>query len=152
MQKDGLNDLIKKLDRIENHIGEEIAPSVNKLLKESVLVSLVAWYNDYKPKTYDRTYNFMKILDNTRASGKGNVIYMSVDSGSMNLYKGYSNKPLQPSTAFDFFFMNGEHGHGNWLMHTSTPPYLYVESDIYNGFGGRINDAINDAIGKILRK
>ena len=61
----GLDDLIKKLDRIENHLAEEIAPEVNKLLKESVRFSLIDWYNDYKPQFYERTRNFMNVLENT---------------------------------------------------------------------------------------
>ena len=63
MAKNDLNDLIKKLDRVQNHLGEEIAPAVNKLLKESVSRSLIDWYNDYDPEDYKRTYNFMRILD-----------------------------------------------------------------------------------------
>lgn len=34
-------DFKKKLDRIENHIAEEVAPQVNELLKESVRYSLI---------------------------------------------------------------------------------------------------------------
>ena len=66
MAKNGLDDLIKKLDRIENHLAEEIAPEVNELLKESVRFSLIDWYNDYDPEDYKRTYNFMNILNNTK--------------------------------------------------------------------------------------
>ena len=148
----GLDDLIKKLDRIENHLAEEIAPEVNKLLKESVRFSLIDWYNDYEPQFYERTRNFMNVLENTRTSGKGNTLIMSVDSGSMGTYPGFFDKPLQPSTAFDYFFMNGEHGHGKWMMHQSLPPYMYVENDIYDGFGGRVNTIINNRIGKILNE
>ena len=151
MSNSGLDDLIKKLDRIENHLGEEIAPAVNDLLKESVRRSLIDWYNDYEPESYKRTYNFMKILDNTKTSGRGNLITMTIDSGSMNYYPGFANSALQPSTAFDFFFVKGEHGHGKWMMHQSIPPYIHVESDIYDGFGGRINKVINNTIEKILK-
>ena len=152
MAKNDLNSLIQKLDRIENHLGEEIAPSVNRLLKESVSRSLVDWYNDYEPKEYKRTYNLMNILTNTRTSGKGKKIIMSIDSGSMSTYPGFLNQPLQPSTAFDFMFMNGEHGHGRWMMHQSIPPYMFVDNDIYDGFGGRVNKIMNDTIGTILKR
>ena len=152
MAKNDLNSLIQKLDRIENHLGEEIAPSVNRLLKESVSRSLVDWYNDYEPKEYKRTYNLMNILTNTRTSGKGKKIIMSIDSGSMSTYPGFLNQPLQPSTAFDFMFMNGEHGHGRWKMHQSIPPYMFVDNDIYDGFGGRVNKIMNDTIGTILKR
>lgn len=159
MAKNGLDDLIKKLDRIENHLAEEIAPDINGLLKESVRFSLVDWYNDYEPNMYKRTYNFMKILDNTKTIGKGNLLTMFVDSESMNSYTGfdippyptYEKKILYPSAAFDFFFMNGEHGHGRWMVHRSIPPYMYVDADIHDGFGGRINKVIDNAIEKILK-
>ena len=81
-----LSDLNDKIRIIENHLAEEVAPEVNELLKESVWFSLIGWYNDYYPKDYIRTYNFMKILDNTRTRGKGNRLTMTVDSGVMNSY------------------------------------------------------------------
>ena len=160
MNSNELDDLIKKLDRIENHLAEEVAPDVNKLLQESVRFSLVDWYNDYDPAMYERTYNFMNILHRTRTSGRGNIITMSIDSGDMDSYKGfdippystYKKQTLQPSTAFDFMFMNGEHGHGRWMMHRSIPPYIYVDADIQDGFGGRINKVINNRIEKILKR
>lgn len=168
MANNGLDDLIKKLNRIENHLAEEIAPDINELLKESVKSSLIDWYNDYNPQDYIRTNNLMNILENTRTSGKGNLLTMFVDSGSMNNYPGwngygygnsytigksekYSNQKLNASIAFDFMFMNGEHGHGKWMKHQSLPPYMYVDADIVSGFNGRANKVINDKIGKILK-
>lgn len=151
MAKNGLDDLIKKLDRIENHLAEEIAPDVNELLKESVRFSLIDWYNDYDPQDYQRTHNFMNILNSTRTSGKGNLITMYVDSGSIGNYPGFWGQKLQPSTAFDFMFIDGEHGHGKWMMYQSLPPYMYVDTDISDGFGGRINKIINNKIEKILK-
>ena len=56
------------------------------------------------------------------------------------------------STAFDYMFMDGEHGHGKWMMHQSLPPYMYVERDIESGFGGRLDKIINSRIEQILRK
>ena len=152
MAKDIYGDFKKKLDRIENHLAEEVAPQANELLKESVRFSLVDWYNDYTPQSYERTYNFMKILDNTKTRGKRNILSFIVDSGSMDSYPGFYGNSLQPSTAFDFMFMNGEHGHGKWMMHRSLPPYMYVERDIESGFGGRLDTIINNRIEEILRK
>lgn len=152
MAKDIYGDFKKKLDRIENHLAEEVAPQANELLKESVRFSLVDWYNDYTPQSYERTYNFMKILDNTKTRGERNILSFIVDSGSMDSYPGFYGNSLQPSTAFDFMFMNGEHGHGRWMMHRSLPPYMYVERDIESGFGGRLDKIINNRIEEILRK
>ena len=155
-----LDDLAKKLEVIENHLAEEVAPQVNELLKESVRFALIDWYNDYDPRSYIRTYNFMKILKGTRTSGKGNLLTLSIDSGYMDSYKGFDDPPyeeyvrkkLQPSTAFDYMWMEGEHGHGNWMMHKSIPPYMYVERDIADGFGGRLDKIVNKKIDEILRK
>jgi len=152
MAKNMYADFKKKLDRIENHIAEEVAPQANELLKESVRYSLIDWYNDYTPQSYERTYNFMKILDSTRTRGKGNVLHFSVDSGAMDSYVGWFDQSLQPSTAFDYMFMDGEHGHGKWMMHQSLPLYMYVERDIESGFGSRLDKIINNRIDQILRK
>ena len=60
MAKNIYADFKKKLDRIENHIAEEVAPQANELLKESVRYSLIDWYNDYTPQSYERTYNLQE--------------------------------------------------------------------------------------------
>lgn len=147
-----LDTIIDKIKIIENYLAEEIAPEVNELLKESVWFSLIGWYNDYYPKDYIRTYNFMKILDNTRTRGKGNRLTITVDSGVMNSYPGFWGQKLQPSTAFDYMFMNGEHGHGRWMMHRSRPLYIDIEKDIKSGFGGQLDIIVNKKIEEILRK
>jgi hypothetical protein len=117
-----------------------------------VRYSLVDYYNDYNPQAYQRTNNFMNVLKSARTSGKGNVISMSVDSGYMNSYPSWiGGNKLQPSTAFDFFFMGGEHGNGRWMMKQSLPPYMYVDADIESGFGGYINKIIDKEVDKILK-
>jgi hypothetical protein len=154
------DDWNKQLIDLKEHIAEKIAPEVNKLFKESVRYSLADYYNDYAPLVYQRTYNFMNgVIGSAKTKGKGNLITMSVDSGLMDSYKGfdippyekYERKTLQPSTAFDFFFMNGEHGHGRWMMKRSLPPYMYVDADIEDGFGGRIDKIIDKEVNKILK-
>lgn len=151
MAKD-LNELISKLEKLNNNLAEEIAPEVNKLLKESVNISLVDWYNDYDPKYYSRTNNFMRVSNTAKTTGEGNVLNMSVDSSSMDAYPGFfEGKNLEPDAAFDFFFMNGEHGHGIFMMHQSLPPYMVIESDISDGFGGRIDGIIDEKIRQILK-
>lgn len=166
----GLDDLIQKLNRIENHLAEEIAPQINGLLKESVHQSLIDWYNDYPNGDYVRTQNLMSIVRSAKTSGKGNALRLSVDSGYMSNYTGwnggiysntysipnngietYKGQRLNASIAFDFMFMNGEHGHGKWFKYQSIPPYLSVNSDITNMFNGQANVIINNTIGKILK-
>lgn len=155
-----LADIEKKLDKIKNHIAEEVAPEVNKLFKESVSWSLIDWYNDYDPKMYQRTNNFMKVITSARTSGKGNILTMTVDSDSMSSYsgfdippyEGYKREPLSADAAFDFMFMNGEHGHGRWMMHRSLPPYMYVDRDVFTGWDGRLDKIVNNKIEQILRQ
>ena len=76
----GLDDLINKLEKIKNNLAEEIAPEVNELFKESVRYALIDWYNDYSPQMYNRTYNFMNVVNSAKTIGKGNMLTMSVDS------------------------------------------------------------------------
>lgn len=150
MAKD-LNDLISKLEKLNNNLAEEIAPEVNKLLKESVNFSLVDWYNDYDPKVYKRTNNFMRSSNSAKTTGEGNTLIMSVDSSPMSDYPGFWGQTLDADAAFDFFFMNGEHGHGKYMMHQSLPPYMAIENDISDGFGGRIDDIITKKINEALK-
>jgi hypothetical protein len=152
MAKD-LDDFVNKLDRLQNHIAEEVAPEVNKLFKESVQRSLVDYYNDYDPYSYQRTFNFMNgVIDSAKTSGKGNILTMSVNSGLMSSYPSWiGGNNLQPSAAFDFFFMSGEHGHGRWMMKQSLPPHMYVDADVNDGFGGRVYEIINKTIDRILK-
>ena len=150
MAKD-LNDLISKLEKINDNLAEEIAPEVNKLLKVSMNFSLVDWYNDYDPRMYKRTNNFMRSSNSTKTTGEGNTLIMSVDSSTMNDYPGFWGQTLDSDTAFDFFFMHGEHGHGKYMMHQSLPPYMAIENDISDGFGGRIDDIITKKINEALK-
>jgi hypothetical protein len=148
-----IDDFARKLDRLQNHMAEEVAPEVNKLFKESVQYSMVDYYNDYDPLAYQRTYNFMNgVINSARTSGKGNILTMSVDSGFMSSYSSWiGGRDLQPSTAFDYFFMNGEHGHGRWMMKRSLPPQMYVDADVRNGFGGQVYKIISKTIDRILK-
>lgn len=158
----------------EKQLAKKVAPEINQLFKESVHNSLIDWYSDYSPMTYERTNNFMKILDSTRTRCKGNILHFSVDSGAMDNYIGwagygwgntydatredgkYSNKKgnhqkLNASLAFDYMFMNGEHGHGRWMMHQSTPPFEIIDRDFQSGFGGHVQKIIDNKAKELFR-
>lgn len=47
-------------------------------------------------------------------------------------------------------FMNGEHGHGRWMMHQSISPFDRVDRDFRSGFGGRVQKIIDNKAKKIL--
>lgn len=152
--------VLKDINKLEKNLAKECAPKINKLFKKSLNFAMANWYNDYDPKKYNRTYNFMKVLNTAKTTGSGTTITMQADSSSMSdyqgfdepPYKGYEKEPLAASLAFDFFFMNGEHGHGNWMMHKSIPPFMTVDRDVDDGFGNRVQDIISATMGNLLTK
>lgn len=147
-----LDDLIKRLDKLENNLGETAAPKLKNLFEKSVSNAIIKWYKDYDPQFYNRTYNFRQTVKSARVSGGKNLITMTVDSGYMKSYDGWNGEKLQPSTAFDYFFDKGFHGHGRWLMHVSQPPQQTVTSDIITGFNGQANRILRDVVKNILKK
>ena len=150
--------ILKDIKHAEKQLTKEVAPEINKLFKESVYDSLIDWYNDYSPMEYVRTQNFMNVYNSAYTSANGNILTLQVDSSRMNDYPGFSRppyptyekQPLQANTAFDDMFMNGEHGHGRWMMHQSIPPFDRVDRDFRSGFGGRVQKIIDNKAKKIL--
>lgn len=142
--------MIKEKIEELNHVGEKVAPKLNRLFLTSVNKSLGDFYGSYDPKMYKRTNNFMSVANSARTSGKGNTIIFTADSGSMGTYPGIY-QPLSPSTAFDFMFMNGEHGHGRFYAASSIPPYQIIDDDIESMFGGLASDIIEETVSEILR-
>lgn len=153
------NQVLSGLKKLEKNLAKEVAPEVNKLFKESVSFSLIDWYNDYDPRMYQRTNNFLSVANTATTTGQKNIVTMRVDSSRMTdypgfeypPYKGYEQQTLGAAYAFDMFFMNGEHGHGNWMMKQSLPPYMYVENDVFDGFGGRVQNVINRKMRQLLK-
>lgn len=152
--------VLKDINKLEKNLAKECAPKINKLFKESLNFAMVDWYNDYDPKRYNRTYNFMKVLNTAQTTGSGTTITMRVDSSAMSDYQGFDEPPyrgyekmsLNAGIAFDFFFRDGEHGHGNWMMHRSIPPFMTVDRDVDDGFGNRVQDIISATMGSLLTK
>ena len=161
----------KQVKNLEKNIANKVAPNINKLFIRSVERAIQNWYNDYSPRYYIRTGNFMNVVKSAKTRGNGNILRMSVDSGYMDNYHGwygysfgntynitprkistFNGQKLNSSMAFDFMFVQGEHGHGDLLAHKSIPPYLYVERDIEDGFGGRAWKIIDKQMKNILFK
>ena len=69
----------------------------------------------------------------------------------MDTYPGWLGQPLNIATAFDYMFMNGEHGHGRWMMHQSIPPFEIVDKDFQNGFGGHVQKIIDRKAKELFR-
>ena len=159
IKKGKLTDFIlKDVKQVEKQLAKEVAPEINKLFKESVYDSLIQWYSEYSPNIYQRTNNFMNVYKSANTLCRGNILTMMVDSSFMNDYLGfdippypsYERQTLYANTAFDFMFMNGEHGHGRWMMHQSIPPFDRVDKDFRNGFGGKVQKIINGKAKEIL--
>lgn len=133
----------KYINNLKKNIAEAIAPEINKLLRQSIYSALVGYYGDYSPQMDNRTFNLINIEGSARTYGKGNILTMTASSGLMSTYPGIYS-PLQPQAAFNQMFMNGEHGHGRWLMHVTTPsPYDVVSRDIDTMFDGRAINIID---------
>ena len=161
MAKDKLmSKVLSSFKKVEKNLAKEVASEINKLFKESVGYALVDWYNSYDPKMYRRTNNFMTVSQSAKTVGNGKYLTMTVDSSLMNDYEGFEVKPystyekqtLYADTAFDFFFNQGEHGHGRWMMKQSIPPFWYIDRDIQDGFGGCAQKEINKKFGELLRR
>lgn len=159
IKKGKLTDFIlKDVKQVEKQLAKEVTPEINKLFKESVYDSLIQWYSEYSPNIYQRTNNFMNVYKSVNTSCRGNILTMRVDSSFMNDYLGfdippypsYERQTLYANTAFDFMFMNGEHGHGRWMMHQSISPFDRVDRDFRNGFGGKVQKIINGKAKEIL--
>lgn len=142
-----LGDIKKK----EKQLAREVATEINKLFKDSVVRSLMAWYSDYTPQDYLRTNNFMDVYRTANTSVNGNVLTMMVDDSMMNDYPGWGKTSLPSAVAFDFMFMNGEHGHGRWMMHKSVPPFHIVDMDFQSSFGGRAQKIIDKKAKELFR-
>ena len=85
----------------EKQLAKEVAPEINQLFKESVRNSLIDWYNDYSPMTYERTNNFMNVYQSARTTVSGNILNLQADCFLMNTYPGWLGQPLNAATAFD---------------------------------------------------
>lgn len=142
--------ILKDVKQAEKQLAKEVAPEINKLFKESVYNSLIQWYSDYSPKSYERTNNFLNVYQSAKTTVNGNVLNLQANCFLMDTYPGWYNQPLNPATAFDYMFMDGEHGHGRWMMHQSTPPYELIDRDFQSGFGGRVQKIINNKAKEIL--
>lgn len=148
--------ILPEIEKKEKELPKLIAPKINELLKESTQYGLLDWYNSYEPRMYNRTNNLLGVYSTAETTVNGNKITMKVDSSSMHdypgfeipPYEGYLQEPLDAATGFDFMFMNGEHGHGRWNMATTLSPYMYVDRDVADGFGGQAYDIIKQALGK----
>lgn len=148
---EAFSQILNQVESLQKNIAKEVAPEINKLFKESVAHSLVDYYNSYDPFWYTRTNNFIGVYKSAKTTANGNIVTMSVSDEYMHDYPGFWGKPLYSSAALDFFFKNGEHGHGKWMVKQSLPPAMYVERDIEDGFGDRIQKIINDKVKKLLK-
>ena len=82
-------------------------------------------------------------------------IFRLIQVGAHGLQRGDALIRAEHRAALGFAVhggMDGEHGHGKWMMYQSLPPYMYVERDIESGFGSRLDKIINNRIDQILRK
>ena len=147
MEVNFLSDLINKIEKDVNDAMKKAlkksVPELKKVFEKSVYNSTMDFYNSAHPKYYKRTYEFQNVMNSTFVLAENDGFYLSVDSGSLNDYPGFSSKnPLNTDTAFDFMFLRGEHGHGIYSIGTTIPPVTLVDNDIASGFNGQIENII----------
>lgn len=147
---DSLDAILKKIDMVEKELPKKVLPKVRPYMNESLNRAMTDFYNGYSPTYYKRTNNLMGLANNRQINVSGNSIIMTVSSDSMSDYPGAFKTPLSASTAFNFMYENGEHGHGMWHMATSEPPDMLVEQDLMDGYGGRVDIAISQALNEIF--
>ena len=116
-----------KVDDIANEIAEELQPKAKEKLDEAI-----NHFYSTRPSglKYDPTYNFAKIDINVSSDGNGEID-STIHNNNMGAYPGYWGVQLNPDTAFDFMFENGEHGHGKYYKGSSDPtPAAYFDNNI----------------------
>lgn len=146
---DNLDDISKKLNKVKKELPKQVLPKIEPLMKLSLNRAVQDFYDSYTPKMYDRTNNFKSITNNPEIQINKKSIIMTVSSDSMSDYPGVYS-PLEASTAFKYFYQNGEHGHGMWLAAVSTPPDMLVEDDVLDGFGGQVDVLIDQVMNQIM--
>ena len=143
MSNELINQLIQDVNKSVQTAFKKSVSEIKRLFEKSVYDSIMDFYSSYSPTDYRRTYNLPNISDSTFVTANSNGFFLSVDSGTMNDYPGWTgNNPLAADDAFSMMFLGGEHGHGRWNMATSTAPFLWVDRDIQSGFGGQIQNII----------
>ena len=137
------NKVIQSIPKMTQQIAIDLEPQ----FKEIVSTAIDGFYMNAQPKMYDRTGNFDSIKDSVKVSASRNEVTIHVGEENMSSYPGMFGQALDSSTAFDYFYLNGEHGHGKWNIGYSYPPFQYVE-DKLNSI--EVQNVISNSVQKIL--
>lgn len=138
-------DFKKKIEDVIPTIPPKIATDLEPEFKKIISTAIDGFYYFPQGKFYKRTGNFNSVKDSVRVYGTSSSLVIYVGEDTMSSYPGMFNQPLDASTAFDYFYMNGEHGHGKWNIGYSYSPDKYVEDQ-----SGYIETLIGNSIGEIL--
>lgn len=144
----GLDELLNKIDRIQKEVPKKVLPKVEQMMRLSLNQAMADFYG-YPEGVYQRTGNFMSLTHNPEFTFGEDEITMKVSSSSMSDYPGIT-KPLSSDAAFDFMFLNGEHGHGIFQSGKSIPPNMLISQDVESGFNGQIQSLVDMEVAKIL--
>lgn len=142
-----MEDFNKKIVTSIPLITSQIALDLEPKFKEIVSTAIDGFYMNAQPKVYNRTGNFDNMKNSVKVSSTPRSIIIEVGEDTMSDYPGMYNQSLDASTAFDYFYMNGEHGHGKWCIGYSYPPDEYVESQLNSA---EIDNIIGNSIDKVL--
>ena len=142
-----MNEWKAKVEAAIPQMCAEIAKELEPEFKRIVSDAIDGFYFYPQGQVYNRTGNFDSAKNSTKVYASGTSIIIHVGEETMSSYLGAYGKPLDPSTAFDFFYMQGEHGHGWMNIGYSYPPYQYVESQLNSA---KIDRLIQNAVGKVI--
>ena len=71
--------ILGDVKKAEKQLAKEVAPDINNLFKESVYNSLIEWYRDYKPQSYERTNNFLNVYQSAKTTVNGNILNLQAN-------------------------------------------------------------------------
>lgn len=148
MQDLDLDGIIREL---ENYLPKTIqifSKKIKPAIDNAAEMAIANYYTDYVGE-YDRTYNFINNRNVTTTADDTGVT-INVTGDKMWDYPGFWGDPLDGLSAFEMFYMNGEHGHGKFLAATTTPPDEYMKQSINSGLNGQINRLLKSSVKEVL--
>ena len=152
----GLENIIAALNNFKEPTMSRFAQKLQPLMDEITKYAISMFYSDWSSSAdehYIRTGNFMN-GGITLLTPDSEGIDIEVFGGLMGMYPGWSgNNMLAPDPAFDFFFENGEHGHGRWLAATTKPPGEYYDERIDmedSKIGQLLVDSADEVLSELL--
>ena len=150
----GLNDLEKQLYNFKQNLTGNVAKEIKKDFETVVENAIDIYYDEYVPKEYIRTGNFLNVIKSANvlkasptaiqlfASSKFMTPYSTVDENG-------NDKTVAPGVIFNSSFLLGEHGHDSRIK-VDIPPFERIGNSIQTGINGAIRRGIVSTLKRYL--